>query len=82
MWLAQGLVWLIGTYASIGWLFAFWFVTRGLGRVDTTAQTASWGLRILLLPGTAAFWPWLAWRCARNHGEPSVELNAQRSKTT
>ena len=80
MWLAQIIVGFAAIYTIIGLLFAFWFVSRGLGRVDAGAQTASWGLRLLLLPGAAAFWPLLAWRCAHGNGEPPVERNEHRQR--
>lgn len=51
-WLAQSIVAIIGLYASAGLLFALWFVTAGLARVDKSARDASWGLRLLLLPGS------------------------------
>ena len=65
LWLAQGIVTIAGLYAAIGLLFALWFVTAGLARVDESARDASWGLRLLLLPGAVAFWPLLAWRLLR-----------------
>ncbi len=62
LWLAQSVVMAAGLYVALGLLFALWFVTRGLARVDESAQDASWGVRLLLLPGATAFWPLLAWR--------------------
>ncbi|NOT59115.1 MAG: hypothetical protein HOP19_02700 [Acidobacteria bacterium] len=62
LWLAQSIVALAGLYVAAGLLFALWFVTAGLSRVDESAREASWALRLLLLPGAAAFWPLLAQR--------------------
>jgi hypothetical protein len=64
IWLAQIIVGVVATYALIGVLFALWLIAFGLGRLDAAAQHAGWGLRWLLLPGAAAFWPWL-WRRVR-----------------
>jgi hypothetical protein len=61
-WLAQIIVGFVTAYTFIGVLFALWLIAFGLGRLDAAAQHAGWGLRLLLLPGAAAFWPWLAWR--------------------
>ena len=46
-------------YAAMGLLFALAFVTRGVARIDSQAAGSSWGFRILILPGSAAFWPLL-----------------------
>lgn len=62
LWIAQCVVAISGLYAGIGLIFALWFVTTGLSRVDESARDASLGLRLLLLPGAAAFWPLLARR--------------------
>ncbi len=61
-WIAQCVVAISGLYSGIGLIFALWFVTTGLSRVDESARDASLGLRLLLLPGAAAFWPLLARR--------------------
>jgi hypothetical protein len=60
--IAQCVVAIVGLYSGVGLLFALWFVTLGLSRVDESARDASLGLRLLLLPGAAAFWPLLARR--------------------
>ena len=76
--LAQTLVWLLTGYAWLGLVFALGFVAFGVARVDETARGTSWGFRLLLLPGSVALWPLLAWRWRRG-GEPPVERTAHRT---
>lgn len=78
MLVAQVIVWALLTYAALGLLFAVAFVMVGVERVDTTAQGAGLGFRLLILPGVAALWPLLVWRWARGVSEPPVERNAHR----
>lgn len=67
---AELVVRLFLAYAALGVLFALAFVTRGLARVDPAARGVSPGLRLLLLPASAALWPWLLARWLRGGGPP------------
>lgn len=49
-----------GAYAICGLLFAAFFLLRGVVQVDAAARGTSWRVKLLLLPGVAAFWPLLA----------------------
>lgn len=53
-------------YAAIGILFAILFAFRGAASIDPVARHATWGFRLLVVPGAALFWPWLLakWRRA------------------
>jgi hypothetical protein len=62
---ATVLVAALGAYAGIGLLFAAAFVLAGVHRIDERAAGAGWGFRALILPGSAALWPLLAYRWAR-----------------
>jgi len=64
-------------YALVGGAFAVAFVLWGVGRVDPAARDASWGFRLVVLPGTAALWPLLLARWVRAAGPPT-ERNAHR----
>jgi len=64
-------------YAVLGLLFALLFVWLGIGRIDAAAKSGSLGFRLLVVPGAAALWPWLAWRWWRGTPPPS-ERNAHR----
>jgi hypothetical protein len=60
---AEGIVAAAELYALAGAVFALWFVTKGAPLLDPAAGTGSAGLRLLLLPGAAALWPFLLMRC-------------------
>jgi hypothetical protein len=75
---ARWIVGVAGAYLAIGLLFALAFAARGVERVDSAARGAGWGFRVLILPGAAALWPWLAVRWARGT-PPRAERNAHRS---
>jgi hypothetical protein len=52
-------------YAGAGAVFAVAFVLTGAARLDEAARGATWGFRLVIVPGAVALWPWLAWRWAR-----------------
>jgi hypothetical protein len=63
--LAYLLVTLVQAYAAAGIVFAALFATRGVDRLDPRAVGAGRGFRLLIVPGSALWWPWLAWRWRR-----------------
>jgi hypothetical protein len=69
----------IALYAAVGLAFAVAFVVRGIGSVDSRAQGASIGFRLMILPASAALWPLLARRWRATTGAPPIERNAHRS---
>ena len=58
-------------YAATGLLFAFAFVFAGVQKIDTQAEGASVGFRLLILPGAAAFWPMLLRRWVKQTPPPA-----------
>ena len=52
-------------YLALGVVFALAFVARGAARLDPDADGATWGFKVLILPGTAALWPLLLVRWMR-----------------
>ena len=68
--LAQLIVGALAVYGGLGVLFAAAFVARGVQRIDESADGASWGFRLLIAPGAAAFWPYLLrrWIVAARRG--------------
>ena len=58
---------LIG-YALAGLLFSLPFLLLGAGRIDPAARQGSRGFRLIILPGTVALWPILAWKWRRAMG--------------
>ena len=57
-------------YLLAGSLFAVFFLTKGIGKIDTAAHGAGWGFRLIILPGTIVLWPVLLKKClpARSGG--------------
>ena len=54
---AKAVVYGLDAYAALGLLFAVAFVTVGVERVDPTAKGATFGFRLLIVPGSIALWP-------------------------
>jgi hypothetical protein len=59
MLILQLILLLVGIYILAGLLFAIAFVLKGVDQIDETAAGASWGFRVIIIPGTAVFWPLL-----------------------
>lgn len=57
---AEVILVLLTVYAAAGLLFALLFVWRGVKRVDPNALHASIGFHLVIIPGCAALWPWMA----------------------
>lgn len=57
-------------YVVAGALFAPAFVALGVDRLDVRAAGAAWTFRLLMVPGSALFWPLLAIRWARARRRP------------
>jgi hypothetical protein len=77
----EAVAWLIrfaGVYLLTGLLFALYFINVGAGRIDPSARDATWGFKLLILPGAAVLWPLLLTRVIRHQSEPPVECNAHR----
>jgi TM2 domain-containing membrane protein YozV len=49
----------IAIYLATGLLFALFFLTKGVNKIDTGAIGSGWGFRIIILPGTIVLWPLL-----------------------
>jgi hypothetical protein len=52
-------------YACVGALFAAWFVTVGVVRLDQAARLAGAGFRLIITPGVILLWPLLLLRWVR-----------------
>ena len=68
----------LGIYLICGCLFAIPFAWAGVKRMDPHAAHGSWGFRLLIIPGTLAFWPLLLRRWLKGIHEPPEETNAHR----
>jgi hypothetical protein len=68
----------LGVYLACGLAVAIPFVWVGAGKIDPHAAHGSWGFRLLIIPGTTAFWPLLLRRWMRGIKEPPEERHAHR----
>lgn len=46
-------------YLAAGFLFAIPFVLKGVSKIDEGAYGATWGFRVIIVPGAMLFWPLL-----------------------
>jgi hypothetical protein len=69
---------LLGIYLAGGFVFAVPFVLFGVKKIDPHAAHATWGFRLLILPGCLIFWPLLLRRWAAGVSKPPTEKNAHR----
>ena len=76
---AQVVVAVFELYALVGGLFAVLFLPRAVARVDPRIAGSPKLVRLLILPGVAAFWPLFAWRWTAGAPEP-IERNPHRAK--
>jgi hypothetical protein len=65
-------------YGAIGAIFAIAFVLEGVKRIDPQAIGTGWGFRLLIFPGSVAFWPLLLKRWALGPHDPPEERNPHR----
>lgn len=49
----------IAAYLLLGLLFTIPFIIKGVTTVDEGAHASSWGFRVIIIPGTIIFWPFL-----------------------
>ena len=75
--LAVWFTWALFLYGALGIVFALPFVFRGVNRIDPIAGESSWGFRLAILAGSAAFWPLLLNRWLGGKSAPG-ERNAHR----
>ncbi len=57
-------------YLLAGFVFAVFFLMKGINKVDTAAHGSGWGFRLIIIPGTIALWPLLLnkWMKAKTTG--------------
>ena len=79
MLLAEIIVYTVGIYLAIGFLFALYFVIFGITKLDDSAKGTSFGFRFLIFFGAIPFWTLLAWRLLKGEKRPT-ENNAHRAE--
>ncbi len=67
-----------GIYLTCGVIFAIAFVLVGVKQVDPHAAHATWGFRVLIVPGCSLLWPLLAQRWLRGVRGPPEERSPHR----
>lgn len=68
----------LSLYALLGVFFGLAFVSVGVKRIDSQAIGSGIGFRMLIFPGSVAFWPLLLRRWAAGRTEPPPERNPHR----
>jgi hypothetical protein len=65
------IIWLIEVYLLCGIVFAVPFLITGLSVIDENAAGSKFGFRLIILPGTIVFWPFLLRKWLVATKEPS-----------
>lgn len=61
------IAWIVITYLFCGFLFAIPFVSIGVSKIDEGARGSGWGFKLIIIPGTVVFWPFLLRKWMRAH---------------
>ena len=77
--MAEVLVLALGVYCLAGVAFAIPFAWIGVARVDPDARGATWGFRLILMPGAVALWPILLVRWLRGTQPPMERTPHKKS---
>lgn len=75
--MAEVLLSVLGGYLAIGFLFGIPFAFLGAKKIDPSAVDGTWGFKLLIIPGSAIFWPLLLVRWLLGRSVP-VEKSAHR----
>ena len=69
----------VGLYLLVGLAVGIPFVMKGAARIDPTAKEgATWGFKLLILPGVCVFWPMLLSRWRAGKTAPPEECSPHR----
>jgi hypothetical protein len=68
--MAEWALLVLAGYLAAGLAFGLAFVGRGAAVVDPAARGMPLPVRVLILPGAAALWPWLLLRWLRRQQPP------------
>lgn len=67
---AEAIVGTLAGYIVLGLAFASFFVTRGVAAIDPAARGMPRLARLLIVPGVAALWPLMLWKCLTQKSPP------------
>jgi hypothetical protein len=64
-------------YLVAGLLFSIPFILKGVSKIDEGARGATWGFRLIIIPGTMIFWPlllkkWMATAKRKRHDKTAA----------
>ena len=79
MTLPEILVTAAGVHLALGVAFAIPFALKGAATIDPDAAGATWGFRLLLVPGATLLWPLMARRWARGAPPPEERTPHKRA---
>jgi hypothetical protein len=55
--IAIALLIIMAVFIVCGVIFTFFFIARGLEKIDEEAAASTWGFRIIIIPGCILLWP-------------------------
>lgn len=58
----------VAIYIALGVVFSIYFVTYGVARMDSDAAESPVTFKVLIIPGSIALWPLLAYKLTRLRG--------------
>lgn len=47
---------LVGIYLLLGFIFAFYFILKGMFQLDENTKNSPWTFRLIIIPGLMVFW--------------------------
>ena len=60
MMIAVKILLLLGLVYLLAWfVFAIFFLAKGINKIDPAVHGSGWGFRVIIIPGTIALWPLL-----------------------
>jgi len=62
---------IVGIYLICGFVFALAFVFKGAQVIDETAENATLGFKIMIIPASMVFWPMLLIKWIKASKNPS-----------
>jgi len=73
------ILWMIILYLACGLVFAIPFVLKGVEEIDEGARGATWGFKLIIIPATTVFWPFLLRKWIREKKKTATqEFDKQR----
>lgn len=61
------LIYMFYGYLIVGFFFALWFTFKGVKKVDDGMIEVKTSLRLLLIPGSMALWPFMMKKYAKKN---------------